>query len=158
MPSGDQFTNPGSATLAATETDGNVIPSDLVERLPPIYHADCDRHLVFCNKEFNDIAQATFSEFRSQERREQRTPLAPFELREIFDRLNAGENVIKLRQTVEINYATRHFRSTHFRIEEGGELIGFGGIYTDVTLEAEAIMQSAKSEARFQDVVRSASD
>ena len=41
---------------------------------------------------------------------------------------------------------------------EDDEIIGYGGIYTDVTLEAEAVMQSARSETRFQDVIRSASD
>tara|TARA_Y100001936_G_scaffold194265_1_gene194112 strand:+ start:52034 stop:53449 length:1416 start_codon:yes stop_codon:yes gene_type:complete len=84
--------------------------------------------------------------------------LVPFELREIFDRLNAGEDLVKLRQSAVIDGATRHFRSTHFRIVESGDAVGYGGIYTDVTLEAEAVMQSARTEARFQDVIRSASD
>lgn len=123
-----------------------------------MYHADRDGHVVFRNKEFDDIAQVTFPEFQSQERREQRRPLAPFELREIFDRLNAGEEVVKLRQSAAIDGSTRHFRASHFRIVEGEDVVGYGGIYTDVTLEAEAVMQSARSEARFQDVIRSASD
>jgi len=38
------------------------------------------------------------------------------------------------------------------------DVVGYGGIYTDVTLEAEAVMQSARSESCFQDVIRSASD
>ena len=59
--------------------------------------ADRDGYFIFRNKEFNDIAQATFPEFQSQERRDQSSPLAPFELREIFGRLNAGEDVVKLR-------------------------------------------------------------
>lgn len=79
-------------------------------------------------------------------------------MREIFDWLNAGEDVVKLRQSAEIDGSIRHFPSTHFRIVENDEAIDYGGIYTDVTLEAEAVMQSARSEARFQDVIRSASD
>lgn len=154
----DKLILPGNGNTSVTGQDGNFIPAAFIERLPPMYHADRDGYFIFRNKEFNDIAQATFPEFQSQERRDQSSPLAPFELREIFGRLNAGEDVVKLRQSTEIEGSTRHFRSTHFRIVEDDEIIGYGGIYTDVTLEAEAVMQSARLETRFQDVIRSASD
>jgi len=154
----DKLILPSNGNTSIIGQGGKFIPAALIERLPPMYHADRDGCFVFRNEEFNNIAQATFPEFQSQERRDQRAPLAPFELREIFARLNAGEDVVKLRQSAEIDGSTRHFRSTHFRILEDDEVIGYGGIYTDVTLEAEAVMQSARSEARFQDVIRSASD
>jgi hypothetical protein len=86
------------------------------------------------------------------------TPPSPGELMDIFDRLNAGEETVKLRQSFNIQGHVRHFRSSHFRLFEDGEPAGFAGLYTDVTLEAEAVMQSARAEARFQDVIRSASD
>jgi len=154
----DKLILPGNGNTSVTGQDGNFIPAAFIERLPPMYHADRDGYFIFRNKEFNDIAQATFPEFQSQKRRDQPCPLAPFELREIFGRLNAGEDVVKLRQSTKIGGSTRHFRSTHFRIIEDDEIIGYGGIYTDVTLEAEAVMQSARSETSFQDVIRSASD
>ena len=95
---------------------------------------------------------------RSREQREQPHTPIPNELSQIFDRLNAGEREVNIRQSVEMRGELRHFRSTHFRVFEEGEPTGYGGLYTDVTLEAEAVMHSARTESRFQDVIRSASD
>jgi signal transduction histidine kinase len=147
-----------AALGAVTPQDDAVLPVSLTNRMAPLYHADRDARFVYRNAAFDDIASASFPEFRSIERRSQPDALAPDALREIFDRLNAGENEINLRQTIEINGKLRHFRSTHFRIFEDDVPAGYGGVYTDVTLEAEAVMQSARSESRFQDVIRSASD
>ncbi|MBT5049337.1 MAG: hypothetical protein HOM58_12635 [Rhodospirillaceae bacterium] len=156
-PTGFMATATASPSTPATD-DGAVLPSSLTNRMAPLYHADRDAHFVYRNDSFNDIAAATFPEFRSAERREQPNTLVPDQLREIFDRLNAGEPEIKLRQTIEIDGELRHFRSTHFRTFENNLPTGYGGVYTDVTLEAEAVMQSARAESRFQDVIRSASD
>lgn len=156
-PSGFMATAAAALVTSAPE-DGAVLPASLANRMAPLYHADRDARFVYRNDAFNDIAAASFPEFRSIERREQPNTLVPNELREIFDRLNAGEPEIKLRQTIEINGELRHFRSTHFRIFEDNVPAGYGGVYTDVTLEAEAVMQSARAESRFQDVIRSASD
>ena len=138
--------------------DGIFLPDALIASMPPLYHTDREGHIVYRNAGFEDIAAALFPEFQSRERREQPLALAPTELRQIFERLMAGEDLVRLRQSAEIDNETRHFRSRHFRIVEGGETVGFGGVYTDVTLEAEAVMQSARTETRFQDVIRSASD
>ena len=35
---------------------------------------------------------------------------------------------------------------------------GYAGIYTDVTLEAEAVIGAARTEVRFQDIIHSPSD
>ena len=110
------------------------------------------------NDASNDIAQNAFPELRSRERREQPHTPIPNELSQIFDCLNAGEREVNIRQSVEMRGELRHFRSTHFRVFEEGEPTGYGGLYTDVTLEAEAVMHSARTESRFQDVIRSASD
>lgn len=138
--------------------DGIFLPDTLIDSMPPLYHTDREGQLVYRNAGFEEIAAALFPEFQSRERREQPRALAPTELRQIFERLMAGEDLVRLRQSAEIDNETRHFRSRHFRIVEGGETVGFGGVYTDVTLEAEAVMQSARTETRFQDVIRSASD
>ncbi len=82
---------------------------------------------------------------------------APDELIGIFQHLDRGVREIKLRQTVQTDGASRHFRSFHLKTEDidGG---GYAGIYTDVTLEAEAVIDAARSEGRFEDIIRSASD
>lgn len=148
-----------AATLnGGAPEEGTVLPTSLTDRMAPLYHADRDARFVYRNETFDEIAAAAFPEFRSVERRAQPNALVPDALREMFDRLNAGESEIKMRQSIEIDGELRHFRSTHFRIFEDNLPTGYGGVYTDVTLEAEAVMQSARAETRFQDVIRSASD
>lgn len=137
---------------------GDFLPGTVLDMMPPLYRASTERRLVFVNQAFNSFARAAFPEFRNSSRMDLEAPLVPFELAEIFDRLVAGEDAITLRQSIDIDGVRRHFRSIHFRLFEGNEPAGFAGIYTDVTLEADAVMQSARTEARFQDVIRSASD
>lgn len=138
--------------------DGARLPPALMNRMSAVYYADRDDNFIYRNDAFNDVAQNTFPEFRSRERREQPRTRVPNELSQIFDRLNAGEREVNLRQSVDMDGELRHFRSTHFRVFEDGNPTGYGGIYTDVTLEAEAVMHSVRTESRFQDVIRSASD
>ena len=61
----DKLILPGNGNTGAIRQGGSFIPAALIERLPPMYHADRDRHFVFRNKEFFDIAKATFPEFQS---------------------------------------------------------------------------------------------
>ena len=138
--------------------EGAYLPAALMKRMAAVYYADRDDNFFYLNDAFNDIAQNAFPELRSRERREQPHTPVPNELSQIFDRLNAGEREVNIRQSVEMRGELRHFRSTHFRVFEEGEPTGYGGLYTDVTLEAEAVMHSARTESRFQDVIRSASD
>ncbi len=138
--------------------EGAYLPAALMNRMAAVYYADRDDNFLYRNDAFNDIAQNAFPEFRSRERREQPHTPVPNELSQIFDRLNAGEREVNIRQSVEMGSELRHFRSTHFRVFEEGKPTGYGGLYTDVTLEAEAVMHSARTESRFQDVIRSASD
>jgi signal transduction histidine kinase len=137
---------------------GVYLPAAVIEMMPPMYRAAPDGTLVFRNDAFNAIAGAAFPEFRAAARLTQPSTPAPVALMEVFDRLNAGERNVRLRQALVIDGEERHFRSCHVRLIEGNEPIGYAGIYTDVTLEADAVMQSARTEARFQDVIRSASD
>ena len=148
----------GGSDRPDPHSNGAFLPPALINRAIPLYYADRDARFVYRNQPFDEIAQAAYPEFRSRERREQAKALVPNELRQIFDRLNAGEREIKQRQSFEIDGELRHFRSVHFRVFDGEEPTGYGGLYTDVTLEAEAVMQSARTETRFQDVIRSASD
>jgi len=134
------------------------VPRALLQHMPPLYYADREGRFVFRNAAFDTIARSAFPEFQSRERREQPRSPVPRELHEIFDRLTAGEASVKLRQSLKVDGETLHFRSCHSKVVEEGETVGFCGVYTNVTLEAEAVMQAAHTEARFQDIIRSASD
>ncbi|MEE8445113.1 MAG: PAS domain-containing sensor histidine kinase [Alphaproteobacteria bacterium] len=136
----------------------DAVPRALLQHMPPLYYADRDGRFVFRNAAFDAIAQSAFPEFQSRERREQPRSPVPRELQEIFDRLTAGGEQVKLRQSLVVDGETCHFRSCHSKVVEDGQTVGFCGIYTSVTLEAEAVMQSARTETRFQDIIRSASD
>jgi signal transduction histidine kinase len=157
----------GGSHLKAVETpppatpepeDRAYLPAALMNRMSAVYYADRDNNFIYRNDAFNDIAAQAFPELRSRERRERPHTPVPTELSQIFDRLNAGEQEVNIRQSVEIGGELHHFRSSHFRVFDEGNPTGYGGIYTDVTLEAEAVMHSARTESRFQDVIRSASD
>ena len=80
----------------------------------------------------------------------------------MFRHLEKGVSEVKLRQTVQMGGETKHFRSFHVRTSEdgaeNGTETGYAGIYIDVTLEAEAVIGAAQTEARFQDIIRSATD
>ena len=83
---------------------------------------------------------------------------APEELLGVFRHLEKGVNEIKLRQTVNTGSEVRHYRSFHVRTVEDGVDTGYAEIYTDVTLETEAVIEAARTESRFQDIIRSTSD
>jgi len=136
----------------------DAVPRALLQHMPPLYYADRDASFVFRNAAFDAIALSAFPEFQSRERREQPRGPVPRELREIFDRLTADGEPVKLRHSLVVDGETRHFRSCHSKVVEDGQTVGFCGVYTNVTLEAEAVMQAAHTETRFQDIIRSASD
>ena len=131
-----------------------LFPRTLLNRMPPIYIADRSGNFTLLSPEFEDLMTAAFG----AERMENGTFQAPEELLSVFRHLEKGVSEVKLRQTVEINGDTRHYRSFHVRTVEDGTETGYAGIYTDVTLEAEAVIEAARTEARFQDIIRSASD
>lgn len=136
--------------------DGAVLPEALLDEIPPTYHANASGRLVFRNAGFDELAACAFPGYDTTPA--ERVVEAPEELRNIFTRLDSGEEIVRLRQSFEIDGAACFFRSRHFRIFRDGLPAGYAGVYTDVTLEAEAVMQSTRTEARFQDVIRSASD
>ena len=119
-----------------------------------MYIADRQGNFTLISPEFEQFLDAAFGAVRTALDRVD----APEELLGIFRHLEKGVSEIKLRQTVTIGGETRHYRSFHVRTEEDGVVTGFAGIYTDVTLEAEAVIEAARTEARFQDIIRSASD
>ena len=148
-----------SALLEAVSRAGSnasevLFPRTLLNRMPPIYIADRSGNFTLLSPEFEEFMTAAFD----MRRGEDGAFGAPEELLGIFRHLEKGVTEVKLRQTVEIGGETRHYRSFHVRTTEDGVETGYAGIYTDVTLEAEAVIEAARSEARFQDIIRSASD
>ena len=130
-----------------------VLPRSLLDRMPPMYIADREGRFTLISPEFELLATDAFGA-----RRDGPTLAAPEELLGIFRHLEKGVREVKLRQTVTVRGDTRHYRSFHVRTEDSSGPTGFAGVYTDVTLEAEAVIEAARAEARFQDIIRSSSD
>ncbi|MEX2455287.1 MAG: PAS domain-containing sensor histidine kinase [Rhodospirillaceae bacterium] len=118
-----------------------------------MYIADREGRFTLISPEFEELVTEAFAAPRDAA-----GIAAPEELLGIFRHLEKGVREVKLRQTVAVRGDQRHYRSFHVRTEEGGLPTGYAGIYTDVTLEAEAVIEAARAEARFQDIIRSASD
>ena len=79
------------------------LPAALMNRMAAVYYADRDHNFLYRNEAFNDIAGKAFPELRSRARREQPHTPAPVELSQIFDRLDAGEWEVSIRQSVEMD-------------------------------------------------------
>lgn len=131
-----------------------LFPKSLLNRMPPMYIADRQGRFTLISPEFEQFLKHGFG----VERNASGDIDAPEELLGVFRHLEKGVNEIKLRQTVNTGTEVRHYRSFHVRTVEDGIDTGYAGIYTDVTLEAEAVIEAARTESRFQDIIRSASD
>ena len=103
------------------------MPDAVLAIMPPIYRADREGNLAHRNAAFDQLAGAAFPEFRNSSRAKMEALPAPAELVDIFDRLNAGEENVKLRQSYNIEGHVRHFRSSHFRLFDNGEPAGMPG-------------------------------
>lgn len=148
-----------SALLAAADGSAEgaaevLFPRTLLNRMPPMYIADVEGKFTLISPEFEQFITAAFDVTRDEDG----SLRAPDELLGVFRHLEKGVTEVKLRQTVEIDGDTKHYRSFHVRTSEDGTATGYAGIYTDVTLEAEAVIGAARTEARFEDIIRSASD
>jgi PAS domain S-box-containing protein len=112
------------------------LPTAFLDRAPPMYLADRTGRLLYANAAFHDLK-----------------PLLGEDLRVVAQQLDNDHRELVVRHSFDRDGGVRHFRAHHFLAEEG-----FGGIYTDVTREAQALVASADMESRFRDVIRSASD
>jgi PAS domain S-box-containing protein len=112
------------------------LPTAFLDRAPPMYTADRGGRLRYANEAFHDLKSSLGED-----------------LRVVAQQLDADHAELVVRHSFERDGEVRHFRAHHFLTEDG-----FGGIYTDVTREAQALIASAEMESRFRDVIRSASD
>ncbi|MDX1484909.1 MAG: ATP-binding protein [Alphaproteobacteria bacterium] len=127
----------------------------LFDRITPFYLADASGNLVISSRAFTEMAPALFSTDREPASLDE-TPAA---LMSIIQRLHAEEGEVKRSDSVSIAGQEKHFISTHFSVRgEKDRILGFGGIYEDVTPLARATQKAGEMESWLQDVIRSSSD
>ncbi len=127
----------------------------VMDQALPIYVADFGGNLLYSNKAFAEIAPALFGLADGVELPGETAP----GLMKIIERLYLDMRTVEIKDTVEIGGESRIYTSRHFPIhDEDGELLGFGGLYTDVSQQNRAALRAAQMESWLQDVVRSASD
>ena len=127
----------------------------VMDQALPIYVADFGGNLLYSNKAFAEIAPALFDLADGVELAGETAP----GLMKIIERLYLDMRTVEIKDTVEIGGESRIYTSRHFPIhDEDGELLGFGGLYTDVSQQNRAALRADKMESWLQDVVRSASD
>jgi len=127
----------------------------VMDQALPIYVADFGGNLLYSNKAFAEIAPALFGLADGVELPGETAP----GLMKIIERLYLDMRTVEIKDTVEIGGESRIYTSRHFPIhDEDGELLGFGGLYTDVSQQNRAALRAVQMESWLQDVVRSASD
>lgn len=127
----------------------------LCERLSPAYATDAAGNIVYANPAFAQIARALF-DLPADVQAIDETPTA---LMRIIERLYLARRPIETQETVGIGEAQRTFIGRHFPLQDAsGEVVGFGGSFTDVTPLNQAAQRASQMETWLQDVVRSASD
>ncbi len=127
----------------------------VMDQALPIYVADFGGNLLYSNKAFAEIAPALFGLADGVELPGETAP----GLMKIIERLYLDMRTVEIKDTVEIGGESRNYTSRHFPIhDEDGELLGFGGLYTDVSQQNRAALRAEQMESWLQDVVRSASD
>lgn len=151
MPSNDD----GGAALGS-------LAARLLGQAAPTYAAS-DNHLIYANKAFLTLAADLFPGERVFVGGE-----APEALREVFERLDRGEAEIHRRESVGPVENPVHLRSIHAILPGAEPPTGvdqdaqpetvYTGAYTNVTLEAQAVIRSSDAQTRYQDLLRSTSD
>jgi PAS domain S-box-containing protein len=80
-------------------------------------------------------------------------------LRAVIEQLHAKGEEIRRSDTASIDDKEIYYISNHFAIRsDKGQIIGFGGIYEDVSPLARATRKAGEMESWLQDVIRSSSD
>jgi len=127
----------------------------LCERLSPAYATDAAGNIVYANPAFAEIARALF-ELPADVQAIDETPVA---LMRIVEKLYLARRPIETHETIVVAGVSRSFVGRHFPIQDaGGEIVGFGGSFTDLTPLNQAAQRAGHMESWLQDVVRSASD
>ena len=127
----------------------------LMDQASPLYLADCGGNLVYTNAAFSGIARALFGLAQGVAASDETPPA----LMKVIEKLYLDMRPFQVKETIEIEGEARTYVSRHLPILDGdGELLGFGGIYTDISGQTRALVRAGQMEGWLQDVIRSASD
>ncbi len=129
----------------------------LFDRITPFYLTDSSGKIVISNKAFRDLAPHLYWSDEDLPSLDE-TPAA---LMAIIEQLYANGEEIRRSHTISIDNKENYFISNHFVIRsdsDKGKIIGFGGIYEDVSPLARATQKAGEMEGWLQDVIRSSSD
>ncbi len=143
---------PASLKLKAGNKD---LLDALFDRITPFYLADSSGNVIICSKKFREIAPYLFSGNGDPVTLDE----TPIELANLIDELASGSEDIRRSDPFRIGDQDHHFISEHFVIRDAEEqVIGFGGIYEDVSPLARATQKAGEMESWLRDVMRSSSD
>jgi PAS domain S-box-containing protein len=147
---------PSPASKASKLTPGQQLPNpqnsisrilleSLFEHAQPFYLTDSNGNLVGYSKAFAEYSEDLFGSGAS--------------FMAIIEQLYGERREIQRRDSVGEGTGERHFISRHFSINDSnGELVGFCGIYDDITIHTKAETNANGTGGLLQDVVRSTSD
>ena len=127
----------------------------LFEHLPPYYLADADGKLIETNPAFAQLCAWLY-------RRQAPKPgdPAPAPLRAIFEKIRTDLEPVEVTENFQVDDEARSYLSTHFPVhdDEAGTLLGFGGVYENLTDQAAAKNRAEEIQRRYEDILRSTSD
>ena len=147
--------------LASKGPEYDALMAALLDRAAPLYVTDTSGKLVSASNAFRELAPLLFKTKGHEKLRS--IDDTPPGLMDIIERLYVDGEEIRRSDTVksdgEANTEDRYFISRHFSIKNTeNTLIGFAGIYEDVTSLSQANQKAGEMESWLQDVIRSSSD
>lgn len=127
----------------------------LSEHLRPYYLADADGRLIESNPAFARLCAWLL-------RRQAPRPgePAPAMLRRIFEGIRANPEPVEVTENLQVDDEVRTYRATHFPVydDQADTLLGFGGVYVDLTDQVAAKNRADAVQRRYEDILRSTSD
>ncbi|MGE0652641.1 MAG: PAS domain-containing sensor histidine kinase [Alphaproteobacteria bacterium] len=128
-----------------SNTTHQVLLRELLDHVQPLYVAGSDGTLIAYSRAFAEIHNELFS--------------GSTNLSELIDQVRNQESEVRRTDVVTHGTAMHRYISRHFQIlDDGGELVGFGGVYDDISELANATHKAGEVENWLQDVIRSSSD
>jgi PAS domain S-box-containing protein len=118
---------------------------EVLDHVQPLYVAGLDGTLIAYSRAFAEIHNELFS--------------GSINLPDLITEVRSHESEVRRTDVVTRGTATLHYISRHFQIfDDGGEPVGFGGVYEDISKLANVTHKAGEVENWLQDVIRSSSD
>src|SRR4051794_20458371 len=135
----------GETNLPANLVHTATVPEAVLRFAPPMYVADRNRTVTFATPAFAALARALgLPPIVSGS-----TITIAGELALALDRLNSGPLEVTLSHTVTVDGTVRHLRSRHSSLVEDGVLVGYCGVFQDVTPETQALAAATHADERY---------